>query len=208
MKTVLRTILQTVTLVGCLLSCIEAANADRKAFLIGISDYESLPQLKNPSWDIAAIRQKLESVGFKTTAVTSKAQTAQKQLLSSWGVFLKTLNKGDEVVVYYSGHGVDIRGENLLVPSDSPKADDIIGESLLRSSLISLRALVTDLEDRQLMIQVWIVDACRENPFINAGKAIGAKGGLHKIEPEIGSFIFLSAGYNQIAKDRLPEDSR
>jgi hypothetical protein len=187
---------------------VTCAHADRRAFLIGISDYESLKKLDNPTWDIDAIKQKLQSVGFQVSSISTRGQTTYKELLKSWTAFLKTVNKNDEVVVYYSGHGVDIRGANLLVPSDSPTMDQIGSENLLLKYLIPFQSLFIDLENYQVSIQVWIIDACRENPFSVSGKSVGAPGGLSQIPTltKNSLFVFLSANYNQIARDRLPTD--
>jgi hypothetical protein len=187
---------------------ISEVQAGRRAFLVGISEYRPLPTLRNPSWDIDAVKLKLEQVGFRTTVVNSGSQTTRSSLTKNWSAFLKSVEKEDEVVVYYSGHGVDIRGQNFLVPSDSPLMQDLAGETDLLNYLIPFTKLMDDLDDRQVTIQVWVLDSCRENPFSADGRSVGSPTGLAQMlsKTKNGLFIFYAAGYGQVARDRLPTD--
>src|SRR5258706_28636 len=75
--------------------------------------------------------------------------------------------------------------------------------------LIALRTLMTDLSDRQVRMQVWIVDACRTNPFRVGGKPFGGSaGGLEHSDQRPNSLVWYSANYGQIALDLLPSDPK
>jgi len=162
----------------------------------------------NPRWDVALVKEKLEKFRFKTTVLTASEDTGLTNFRKNWTAFLRSVARDDEIVIVYSGHGIDIRSANYLVPSDSPKLSDMAGETDAINYLIPLDKLVKDLEEHQVAIQVWLIDACRENPFEGNGKRIGSVGGMAKLNTEArnSEFLFFSAGFGQIARDSLPND--
>ena len=110
--------------------------AEKKAFVVGIGAYANLPQLKGPADDAVLLGSTLEEFGFKVTMLLTKPLAAQPAadarlktdralIFYEWQTFLNSLNPGDEVVVSYSGHGVEIKGMNYLVPTDAPDADQL-----------------------------------------------------------------------------------
>ena len=198
-----------------------AALAARRALVIGIADYQNVNPLQNPRVDASNMSAALLHAGYAVTKVTdpeategngsasAKApDTTRQNMLLKIGAFLKTIRRNDEVVVYYSGHGVDVNGDNMLVPSDSPSADVVPDAASLSQILISVRPLMSQIEDHSPSIQVWIIDACRENPYNAPGKGFGKKGGLVGFGDQTNSFIFFSANYNQVARDTLPSDPK
>jgi hypothetical protein len=188
-----------------LLALASPADAERRALLIGIFDYQHIQKLDNPPVDIALIGGKLAAAGYQITKITGP-DTTRAKLLAAIGAFLKTIKQGDEIVVYYSGHGVDIAGDNLIVPADSPGVADVTSSYALAQNLISLRPLMAEIEDHDPAIQVWIIDACRENPYAAQGRGFATQGGLAKLPDQTNSFVFFAANYGQVARDSLPND--
>jgi hypothetical protein len=181
------------------------AEAERRALLIGISAYQHIPVLANPAIDIGLAGDRLAAAGYRVTRLTDPDTTRDK-LVAGIAAFLKSIKPGDEIVVYYSGHGVDIDGDNLLVPADSPGVADVASAYALTQSLISLRPLMSEIEDHDPAVQVWIIDACRENPYAGQGRSFATAGGLTKLPDRTNSYVFYSAGYGQVARDGLPSD--
>ncbi len=202
MSLLLRSILLAALL---LMSAAAPAAAERRALLIGISAYQHIPALANPAIDIGLAGAKLAAAGYQVTSLTDPDTTREK-LVVGIAAFLKTIKPGDDIVVYYSGHGVDIDGDNLLVPADSPSVDDVASSYALTQSLVSLRPLMSEIEDHDPAVQVWIIDACRENPYATQGRSLVNGGGLTKLPDRTNSYIFYSAGYGQVARDGLPTD--
>jgi hypothetical protein len=88
----------------------------------------------------------------------------------------------DVAVVYYAGHGMEVDGNNYLIPTDAvlETDTDVYDEAFpLDRVLVSIEAA------KQLRLV--ILDACRDNPFAKtmkrtvASRAIGR--GLAKVEP-------------------------
>ena len=115
------------SLVCVLLACWPGAGwATKRAFVVGVSAYDLVTPLRTPANDARKVADKLQARGFKVTLVTDP-DTSRQALVLHWGQFLSDLNADDEVVVYYSGHGIEIRGANYIVPRDVPKAETVKG---------------------------------------------------------------------------------
>jgi hypothetical protein len=185
-----------------------SAQATKRAMVIGLSSYaESQRPLLNPPADIKVMSALLDDAGYKVSVIDD-TQGDKASILRAWRNFVRTVDKTDEVVVFYSGHGIDVSGANYIVPNDAPLLTQDDGEAALRSSLIALRDLTEMLADRRPAVQVWIVDACRVNPFSKSGKPFTQNGGLSReayLNETAAAFLF-SAGYGQVAQDRLRTD--
>src|SRR5215470_17276798 len=112
-------------LLGALLAGSSAAHAEnRLALVIGESAYRAVPSLPNPANDARAMTKLLADSGFE---VTTAADLSQKELNQKIGDFTAEIAaKGPDTValVFYAGHGLQIDGENYLVPVDvDPKRE-------------------------------------------------------------------------------------
>ena len=99
---------------------------------------------------------------------------------------------------------MEIGGLNYLLPGDVPKV--VVGEDrVLAEASIRFNTLMDDLRDKRVRVALFIVDACRDNPFRDpAGRSVGGTRGLIRVEPAEGSFVMYSAGAGEQALDRLP----
>ncbi|TGV77689.1 peptidase C14 caspase catalytic subunit p20, partial [Mesorhizobium sp. M00.F.Ca.ET.149.01.1.1] len=134
------------------------AHADRRvALVIGNSEYREIPALKNPDKDAEDVSKTFRLAGFDV--FTAKDLT-RLQFEEQFRNYLAAANGADLAVVYYSGHGFQIGGENFLIPVDA---------SLKDPADMEVQAIKVDDVLQQLRskskIQVIILDACRNNPF-------------------------------------------
>ncbi len=177
-----------------------SASAKRLALVIGNNNYEQSSDLKKAVNDGLAIAHTLKDLGFETTKLINVKRRALSRAIYK---FTSKIKPGDEVVFYYSGHGISIGGENYILPVDVPAAG-LGGEQFIASESISLSRVISSITQRKSGVAVFIIDACRDNPFKNPnGSAIGNKQGLTRIEPPPGTFVMYSAGYGQMALDRI-----
>jgi hypothetical protein len=183
-----------------------ASAGKRVAFVVGIGTYDKLPphqQLKNPLNDAEGVSQKLAGIGFQ---VVQEPNLTRSDFNARWQDVLNGLTEDDTFVLYFSGHGVQIDGQNYLLPRDIPYIEHGRQEQLTREA-ISLNELLSDLTRRDHphpKRSVVILDACRDNPLIPPGyKSTGARGGLAKLPDSNGIFVIYSAGSNKTALDRL-----
>jgi hypothetical protein len=171
------------------------AQAGRLALVIGNDTYEHATPLVNARSDARAVADALTRDGF---SVLLKRDLNLKQMKAALREFKERVSGGDEVVFYYSGHGVQFGGTNYLIPVDLlPESEaQIIDES------VSLQRVLDDLQEQKTRFALAIIDACRNNPFKGSGKAIGGKG-LAPVAAATGQMILYAAGAGQEALDRL-----
>lgn len=183
------------------------ALAAKRAFVVGISDYKNVHTLQSPRYDAAVMKDRLIALGFNVTKVDDD-QVDRAGLNSAWGDFVESVEKNDDVVVYYSGHGVEVDGQNYIVPSDVPNPSTIRTTMALRGALIRLSEMVDEVTERGVNASIWILDACRDDPFaIVTGKGVGSPGGMNPVPVGNGGvFIFYAAAHKQTAIDRLDTD--
>ena len=180
------------------------ALAARKALVIGIDAYQNVSPLERAVGDAEAMAAKLSTLGF---AVTTVLDPDRRTLNLAITTFRKSLQPGDDALVHFSGHGVEIDGNNLLLPADIPvpAAGDT---DFLLNEAIGLSDLMLRIAGSGAATQIFIIDACRDNPFAQAGtRGLGGTRGLAVVPPTKGSFVLYSAGKGQTALDTLgPQD--
>ena len=188
-----------------------AAEGKRVAFVVGIGTYDNLSadkQLRNAVNDAEGVSAKLTEIGFQ---VTKAPNLIRSSFNVNWQNILDTLTKDDTLVLYFSGHGIHITGQNYLLPRDIPYIEYGRDEQLIREA-ISLNELLADLTsgDRpHPKRSIVILDACRDNPLIPPGyKSSSTPSGLAGLPDPDGIFVIYAAASNRTALDRLsPRDN-
>ena len=183
-----------------------AVEAKRVALVVGINIYDNLArnqQLEKARNDARGVAAALKDVGFQVIFAEDASRTA---FLRAWQRFLDTVAPGDVTAVFFSGHGVEINGSNYLLVRDVPQAAD--GEEVLKNSGLRLQSLMDRLKEQRPQVSIFIVDACRNNPYVSQGgkRSLGSARGLKPEEPPKGALIMMSAGAGQEALDSLSAD--
>jgi uncharacterized caspase-like protein len=182
----------------------EASAENRVALVIGQSAYRAVPALPNAANDGRHMAEMLDGAGFDVTAAPDLAQNEMRQAISDFAS--KVARKGPDTValVFYAGHGLQIDGENYLVPVDvDPKREADIPLQAVR-----LNDLMNTLGALPARMRIFMLDACRNNPFpalsLTAGRGlaiVNTKAGAP------GSFISFSTSPGAEAEDGSGEDS-
>ena len=174
--------------------------ANRRALVIGNDSYTHVAKLFNAREDAKAIATSLQQLGYQ---VTLKTDLTDKEMKAALRTFKGQVQGGDEVLFYYAGHGVQLGASNYLLPID------IVGESeeQVKDDAIQLQRILDDLTERKAKFSLAMIDACRDNPFKIAGRALGGRG-LSPTTAATGQMVIFSAGSGQQALDKLgPNDS-
>ena len=171
------------------------AKYSKKALVIGNDKYKNITQLKNAKFDADAIGATLKSIGYKVLVKTDLNLTDMKSVIRQ---FKMDIEGGDEVVIFYAGHGVQLGGSNYLLPVDIV-ADS---EEQIKDDAIQLQRILDDMNEKKARLTVAMIDACRDNPFPKTGRAIGGRG-MAPTSAATGQMIIFSAGTGQQALDRL-----
>jgi uncharacterized caspase-like protein len=178
------------------LATILPAQAARLALVIGNDHYQTIDKLANARNDATLMAGVLKKVGFD---VTQQTDLARDKMWAAIDTFKARIGKGDEVVFYFAGHGVQIGANQLLLPTDIRAQND----SQVQRDGVALVDIQDALKDAR--IAVFIIDACRDNPFPKtSARSIGATRGMLPPEPSTGQIIMMSAGRNQKALDAVP----
>jgi hypothetical protein len=186
----------------------DAAFADRRvALVIGNSTYQNAPVLPNPTRDAKAIAATLKEGGF--AVVSAHNDLGNLSFKRAMRQFEDAATDADIVVVFYAGHGIEIRGVNFMIPVDAKLASDRDAED----EAITLDRLLQSVEGARRLGLV-ILDACRDNPFARnmkrartaALRAISP--GLSAVEPSTSNtLIAYAARAGTAAEDGLGDHS-
>jgi uncharacterized caspase-like protein len=171
------------------------AATHRLALVIGNDSYQHADVLRNARADARAVAASLQAIGF---TVTLRQDVTLQQMKEALRNFKATVAGGDEVVFYFSGHGVQFGGTNYLIPVDLVPEN----EEQVADDSVGLQRVLDDLGDQKARFALAIIDACRDNPFKGSGRAIG-KRGLAPVQAATGQMVLYSAGAGQEALDRL-----
>jgi TPR repeat protein len=213
-----------VTTAFLLLSPLAAlAAGDRIGLVIGMSQYDNIPDLKNTVNDARLISQTLDGIGFK---VTTLMDAPMAELLDTIDDFSFRSETADLALIYFAGHGVEVEGENFLVPVDA----DVRSNRDIQRQSVSLSQLLTAV-DRARKMRIVILDSCRNNPFGDAlaraepgqgtdpatGPSQGGNGtepdlrssagGLAVPSPDRGTLVAFAARDGQVALDGEGDNS-
>lgn len=172
------------------------ANAKRIALAIGNDDYQYVTKLKKAGNDAESMAEELSKAGFD---VELKKNVNYKNLVRTVDSFLGKVKKDDEVVIFYAGHGVQLKTGPYLLPTDIEAEN----EAEIEKFSYGLYDLTEKIYDRKASFALMILDACRDNPFGSRTRAIGATRGLNAIEPAKGQMVVYSASRGQQALDSL-----
>ena len=177
---------------GLALSSAAYAQTDRKRYAIILANqtYVSNP-LPNILNDAKLMDVTLRRIGFATTLVLDKNRSG---MLDAIRMFRTKLTPGSIVLVYYSGHGAQVDGENYLVPIDDSKIDD---SEALKDNCISLSSVMDKIGRTEGQLNLVILDACRDNPF--AGTKSQTRGLAGVSSPASGDYFAMAASPGQTA---------
>lgn len=180
------------------------AAAKRMALIIGNDSYTNVTRLQKARNDAIAIEETLKEIGFETSLHKDLDRRAMNRALAA---FTGQIEADDEVLFFFSGHGIAVRGENYLLPTDVP-AVTAGQESFVTREAFAEEEIIASIKEQGARVSILILDACRNNPFPRKGaRSLGRSVGLGRTNaPPAGTFIMYSAGVGQEALDRLSDD--
>ena len=181
-----------------------AAHAEnRVALVIGESAYRAVPSLPNPANDAKAISKLLADSGFEVTTASDLSQKEFNQKVGDFTAEIAARGPDTVALVFYAGHGLQIDGENYLVPVDvDPKREADIPLQAVR-----LNDILNTLNSVPTRMRILLLDACRNNPF----PALNAAGrGPALVDTKTGApgtFLSYSTSPGAEAEDGAGADS-
>ena len=163
----------------------------RKALLIGNSDYRYIPNLIDPSAPISKLKDALEDLDFD---VEVKYNLDAENLSAEVEKFGDRLSRDSVGFLYYSGHGLQLKGVSYLIPTnvDTKKPNKV------RYYALSIDEVLSNLQRANNSVNMLFFDACRDVPVGTRG---GTKGLGNPTNKPKGSLIVYATESGKVAQD-------
>ena len=166
----------------------------RKALVIGNSAYRALPRLGNPVNDARDICAALERLGFEATCLFDVP--TKREMRDAVRAFAASLDSRSAGFFYFAGHGIQVRGENYLMPTDAeistPPDVDYEG--------FELEYVLRSVAGARNAPNIIVLDACRDNPFQRADPSAWVTG-LARVDPPVGTVLVYATAPDGSAID-------
>ena len=166
----------------------------RVALVIGNSNYQNVAQLPNPDSDAQSMAQFLNSAGFEVVEATDLTQNDMLKVVQDFSAKVAAHGPNTVAMIYYAGHGVQLAGENYLIPVDAR----ISSPSDLVNNSVRLVDIMATLEAIPSRLRIVLLDACRNNPFPTVNDA---GRGLAIVDAPNGSIVGYSTAPGAEALD-------
>jgi hypothetical protein len=173
-----------------------AAHAKRVALVVGNDSYQNVAVLQKARNDADAMERELRFAGFR---VAKYKDVGYLDLVDAMSAFYASIDRGDEVVVFFAGHGVQTKNGSYLIPTDVKVAT----EAQIEQRSIELNRILESLKDAGAAFSLVLIDACRDNPLKSGAGSLTAARGLSPPDPPSGQMVVFSASKNQQALDEL-----
>ena len=168
------------------------ASERRTALVIGNSDYELISPLRNPVNDARSMARVLRDLGFDVIAKENLNRYEMRKAIRDFG---RKLGQGGVGLFYYAGHGIEVGGENFMVPLNAPIQfeDDVDVEA------VSVNLLLAKMASAANRLNIVILDACRNNPYSRSFRSSAS--GLAHMDAPTGTYIAYAAAPGRVAMD-------
>jgi ankyrin repeat protein len=167
----------------------------RIALVIGNGTYRKQEKLTNPVNDANDIDKALAELGFEVIKVVDGDKKAMDAALEE---FTGQLSRGGVGLFYYAGHGIQVNGENYLIPVDAV----LNSEKDVDYEALPVGKIQNAMEEAGTDVNIMILDACRSNPFGRRwNRSTQNPQGLAPIQALTGSFIAFATAPGMSAED-------
>ena len=173
----------------------------RVALVIGNASYKVNP-LKNPVNDSTDMARSLRSVGFD---VIEANNTTLAQMREVTRRFADKLGNSEVGLVYYSGHGVEVKGKNYLIPvnADIKREYEVVDQAFDASQFLEMMDNIRGPNNKR--VNILIVDACRNNELQKSWRS--TNNGLARMDAPGGTFISFATAPGRVAADGTGRNS-
>lgn len=188
-------VLKLVCLCMALASAFGHAEPARHALAIGNDSYPG-NALHNARNDARSVSKELTTLGYDATLLLDADRNHLSRAIDE---FADRLRPGDVALFYYAGHGLQVDGENYLVPTDFR----VSGEVEAKLEGYPLSELLKKLAAKGATTQIIILDACRDNPFLPTRSL---RGGWASLGTSAGTYLAFGTAPGSTASDD-PDES-
>lgn len=168
----------------------------RIALVVGNANYKVRP-LKNPRNDADDVSRSLKATGFEVIDLRDATLPQMRTAVRQFG---DRLINNDIGLVYYSGHGVEVKGRNYFIPvnADIQREDEIADQGL------DVSLILEKMSTAGKGVNILIVDACRDDPFGRSFRS--SSRGLATMDAPRGTIIAYATSPGKVASDGDPRE--
>ena len=166
-------------------------SSKRLALVVGNANYKSRP-LRNPRNDADDVSNALKASGFQ---VIDLRDASLQQMRNAVRTFGDRLINNDVGLVYYSGHGVEVKGRNYFIPVNA----DIMREDEIADQGLDVSLILEKMNTAGKGVNILIVDACRDDPFGRSFRS--SSRGLAQMDAPRGTIIAYATSPGKVASD-------
>lgn len=165
------------------------------AMVIGNGDYK-VGKLTNPANDAKAISDALSELGFQVTTETNLTHQNMDQSITK---FCQGVDEGGLAFFFFAGHGIQVDGENYLIPVDA----EIPDQTYVKYKAVSLSLILDTLGKSRSNMNVVVLDCCRNNPFERSWstRSLGNRGLAAQTSIPEGTIIAYATSPGKTAAD-------
>jgi len=164
----------------------------RIALVIGNANY-AVGKLKTPLNDATDMANALKELGFEVILLKD---SSKRQMDDALDQFTTRINQGYVGLFYYAGHGMEVEGENYLIPVNA----QIKYEKDVEYESMPLGKILGRMEDAGNRINIVILDACRDNPFRKFWRS-SSRGLTAPSQATSGTLIAFATAPGKVASD-------
>lgn len=161
------------------------------ALVIGNGAYAQVP-LKNPVNDAEDMSRALTDYGFSVTTRINANRREMRQAIREFG---KRIKRGGVGLFFYAGHGIQVNGENYLVPIGAR----VLNEDEVEDECLKASSVLRKMDTAENRLNIIILDACRNNPFARSFRS--SQMGLARMDAPAGSILGYATGPGSVAAD-------
>lgn len=169
------------------------AGQHRIALVIGNGEYANASSLRNPPNDAADVCSALRGLGFE--AYCWQNLRGEADFRSQVEHFVSRLGPDDVSVFYYSGHAVQLNGDNYLIPTEA----HLDTPAQLDAEAFHLATLMRELKGAHNPLNLVVLDACRDKPWLGIKGALPGLARVEMVPP--GTIVLYATGANEAAYD-------
>lgn len=168
-----------------------AGQERRTALIIGNSAYGQSP-LVNPVNDAQAMAATLGSLGFTVTKLENASKSQMSDALRKFG---DAIQNGGIGLFYFAGHGMQVGGQNFLIPVDA----NIAREDEVAADGVEMNLVLRKMDSAKNRLNIVILDACRNNPFARSFRS--STRGLASMDAPVSTLVAFSTAPGSVAAD-------
>ena len=178
-----------------------AQTEKRLALVVGNSEYLGKGNsLANPAHDAEDVSAKLNTLGFDVTTLIDGSILQMKDAIQQFSSKAKDY---DIAFFYYSGHGLQTKGNNYMMPVDA----ELDSPADIEYACYPLNQLLDKLDESNCPMKIIVLDACRNNPFTKGWYRGSTEEGLVSVQSPKGTFITFATAAGSVAYDGTGRNS-